>query len=44
MVLKIYPGCPRTTEACLTKFNNLDNYGGIPSMPPTSPFDGNPIF
>lgn len=44
MVLKIYPGCPRTTEACDTKFKNLPNYGGIPSMPPNSPFDGNPIF
>lgn len=44
MVIKIYPGCPRTTDACDTKFNNLANYGGVPSMPPTSPFDGNPIF
>jgi uncharacterized phage protein (TIGR02218 family) len=44
LVLKIYPGCPRTSAACLTKFNNLANYGGIPSMPDRSPFDGNPVF
>lgn len=44
MIIKIYPGCPRTTAACLLKFNNLDNFGGIPSMPGRSPFDGNPIF
>ena len=44
MVIKIYPGCPRTVDACKTKFNNLANYGGIKSMPPNSPFDGNPVF
>lgn len=44
MIIKIFPGCPKTTEACLTRFNNLDNYGGIPSMPARSPFDGKPIF
>lgn len=44
MIIKIYPGCPRTMAACKTKFNNLANYGGIPSMPDRSPFDGNPVF
>lgn len=44
MIIKIYPGCPRTVAACKTKFNNLANYGGIPSMPDRSPFDGNPVF
>lgn len=43
MVLKIYPGCGRTVNACIG-FNNLANYGGIPAMPSRSPFDGNPIF
>ena len=28
-----YPGCKRTTTDCTTKFNNLDNYGGIPDLP-----------
>lgn len=44
MSLKVYPGCARTTAACQNKFNNLDNYGGIPSMPDRSPFDGSPVF
>lgn len=44
LVIKIYPGCPRTTAACDEKFNNMANYGGVPSMPDRSPFDGNPIF
>lgn len=43
-ILKTYPGCARTTAACDTKFNNLDNYGGVPSLPDRSPFDGNPLF
>lgn len=43
MVLKIYPGCGRTVSEC-QKFNNLDNYGGVPSMPGQSPFDGSPVF
>lgn len=44
MVIKVYPGCPRTSAACQSRFNNLDNYGGIISMPDRSPFDGNPVF
>lgn len=40
----LYPGCPRTTTACDTKFNNIVNYGGIPTLPGTSPFAGDPIF
>jgi uncharacterized phage protein (TIGR02218 family) len=39
-VISLYPGCPRTTEACEGKFNNLDNYGGFKQMPGKSPFDG----
>lgn len=39
-----YPGCDRTTLTCRDKFNNLANYGGCPSMPYTSPFDGNPVY
>lgn len=44
MIIKVYPGCPRTSDACINKFNNFENYGGAPSMPGRSPFDGNPIF
>lgn len=39
-----YPGCSRTAAVCASKFNNLDNYGGVPNMPGKSPFDGNPVF
>lgn len=39
-----YPGCKRTVTECNLKFNNLPNYGGIPSMPGKSPFDGDPVF
>lgn len=35
-----YPGCDRTTDNCLNKFNNLPNYGGVPHLPGKSPFDG----
>lgn len=41
--VKAYPGCNRTTSDCV-KFNNLDNYGGVPDMPGKSPFDGDPVF
>ncbi len=44
----VYPGCARDTVTC-KKFGpaprgNLDNYGGIPHLTGTSPFDGTPIF
>jgi uncharacterized phage protein (TIGR02218 family) len=39
-----YPGCNRTTEDCTNKFNNLDNFGGVPDLPGKSPFDGDPVF
>lgn len=41
---KAYPGCNRTVSHCKIKFSNLANYGGCPSMPDESPFDGNPVF
>ncbi|HHW3185042.1 phage BR0599 family protein [Proteus mirabilis] len=44
MIIKVFPGCPRTVASCRDKFNNLANYGGIPSMPGRSPFDGNPVY
>lgn len=39
-----YPGCPRTSEACNSQFNNMANYGGYRHMPGTSPFSGDPIY
>lgn len=39
-----FRGCDRRIETCNTVFNNLANYGGVPSMPGKSPFDGDPVF
>lgn len=44
LVVSAYPGCARTVGTCVSKFNNLANYGGIPHMPGSSPFDGDPVF
>lgn len=44
MTITTYPGCRRTTDDCLNKFNNMPNYGGYPGIPGKSPFDGDPIF
>lgn len=40
----IYPGCSRTMAACLNKFNNLDNYGGLPFLPSKNPFSGDALI
>lgn len=39
----IYPGCDRTKETCLSKFSNLDNYGGYPFIPLENPMAGSSI-
>lgn len=39
----VYPGCNHTRDACRA-FNNYLNFGGVPSLPGKSPFDGNPVF
>lgn len=44
LTVNAYPGCSRTTSDCIGKFNNLDNYGGVPDLPGKSPFDGDPVF
>lgn len=44
LTVKAYPGCRRITDDCTNKFNNLDNYGGVPDLPGKSPFDGDPVF
>lgn len=40
----VYPGCGQVVQICKTKFNNLDNNGGVPHLSGRSPFDGNPVF
>jgi uncharacterized phage protein (TIGR02218 family) len=40
----VYAGCARNTETCKNKFNNLDNYGGMPYIPLKNPLNGTSIF
>jgi len=40
----LWPGCPRTMTSCLNKFNNLDNYGGLPFLPDKNPFSGDALI
>lgn len=44
LLLTVYPGCELTPEACQLRYDNYDNYGGIPALPGKSPFEGDPIF
>ena len=39
----LYPGCDRTKETCISKFNNLSNFGGFPYIPVKNPFGGSSI-
>lgn len=39
-----FPGCDHTTETCVSKFNNLANFGGMPYIPTKNPFDGSPVY
>lgn len=39
----IWPGCARTLNACKTKFNSLDNFGGLPFLPKKNPFSGDAL-
>lgn len=39
----LYPGCDRMKETCLSKFNNLANFGGFPYIPSKNPFGGSSI-
>ena len=37
--VEVSPGCDHTiTTGCFTKFNNKDNFGGMPSLPNFNPF------
>jgi uncharacterized phage protein (TIGR02218 family) len=42
--ISAFPGCDRTVDTCVNKFNNLANMGGFPHSPGRNPFDGNPVF
>lgn len=32
---KAFPGCDKSLATCIAKFDNVDNYGGFPSIPGT---------
>jgi len=40
----IFPGCDQTRATCNGAYANLDNYGGYPHMPGSSPFENNQFF
>lgn len=42
--VKAYPGCNRTSDHCINRFNNLVNYPGFIDLDGKSPFDGTPVF
>lgn len=37
-IVKVFPGCDRTIQACKKKFNNVRNFGGFPWIPERNPF------
>ena len=39
----IFAGCDHLRGTCLTKFNNIRNFGGFPYIPQRNPFDGSSI-
>lgn len=40
----VYPGCDKTQATCITKFNNVLNFGGFPYTPKKNPFGSNSVF
>jgi len=39
-----YPGCGHTQNACVTKFDNILNYGGQTHLPIQNPYDSNLVY
>lgn len=42
--IAIYPGCDHSITTCGSKFNNADNFGGMPYIPDVNPFAGTNIY
>lgn len=42
-MVKLYPGCDHTRATCISKFNNLLNYGGFDWIPQKNPTGGSSI-
>jgi uncharacterized phage protein (TIGR02218 family) len=43
-IVRFYPGCNHSIQTCYTKFNNAENFGGMPFIPTTNPFAGATMF
>jgi uncharacterized phage protein (TIGR02218 family) len=41
--VRLYAGCDHSTATCLTRFNNIENFGGFPFIPTKNPFSGDAI-
>jgi len=41
--VELWPGCARDMATCHDKFNNLDNFGGLPFLPRKNPFSGDAL-
>lgn len=39
----LWPGCPRDTGTCASRFNNIANFGGLPFLPSKNPFGGDAL-
>ncbi|ATN93315.1 FAD/FMN-containing dehydrogenase [Marinobacter phage PS6] len=42
--VRAYAGCDRVLATCDQKFNNAENYGGMPFIPTKNPFGNDPLF
>lgn len=39
----LYPGCDKSKNTCINKFNNVLNFGGFPYIPSKNPFVGSVV-
>ena len=44
LAVSLYPGCDRTPETCVARFDNLLNFGGFPWIPTKNPMGGSSIL
>jgi uncharacterized phage protein (TIGR02218 family) len=43
-IFSAWPGCNKTREVCVGRFNNILNYGGFPYIPRKNPFSGSSVY
>jgi hypothetical protein len=41
--VNLYPGCNKSMDHCINRFDNILNYGGFPWIPGKNPFGGTSI-